>query len=131
MEKKREMMGDKLRIARKLTLGVTQENISEITHARQANLSALELGKVGMMKISYLMWLAENGVNLNGIFDNRITPDEYAMMCENMSPASGNSYKLDAGELKNLKAELEVKNQTICDLREMVSFLKKLLPPGN
>lgn len=100
-------LSEKLKIARN-ALGLSQIYIARHLGIAQTNISNLESGHHIRLHPAYLKILADNGINMNSLFDDSIAPQEFEQVCLKrntlMLPAHEGEQAIDYSNCPKCKA---------------------------
>ena len=106
MEEK-STLSEKLKIAR-VALGLSQIYIAKTLGIAQTNISNLEAGNHIRLHPVYLKIFADNGINMNALFDDRVTPQDFEQSCLKkdtlMLPAHEGEQAIDYSNCPKCKA---------------------------
>lgn len=119
----KNLIASKLKIARK-SLNMSQEDFADAIGYNQSGISAIETGTATFVPNLYLEVLASRGVNLTGIFNESVSPDQYADMCFGNVPAAR------LGPCPNCAAKDQIiadKNEIIAGKNEVIEMLREKL----
>ena len=119
-------IGKKFKIARESILRdgypISQTKAAKEFGYYQASISSVEQGDFANVSDLYLAWLASNGVNLSGIYDDKVTPEQYRMVVSAKAPLLLTAH----GEPESCR-ECEIKDREIMHLEREVNVLNKLV----
>lgn len=106
MEEK-STLSEKLKIAR-VALGLSQIYIAKTLGIAQTNISNLEAGNHIRLHPVCLKIFADNGINMNALFDDRVTPQDFEQSCLKkdtlMLPAHEGEHGIDYSNCPKCKA---------------------------
>lgn len=115
-----EQIYSKLKSARKL-LALRQEDIQKSCGLYQGDISTLERGRKKFIPTAYITFLAKNGVDLNLLFDEKITNEAFTASFEAMKHVVLNGVAVQRCK------RCDEKDERIADLKEHLKSLESII----
>ena len=107
----------KLLVARQ-SLSLSQSDLGRAKVYHQGSQSQLEQGNRANVPLKYLRWLSDKGINMTALFSDKVSEEDFALMCRNRTNPTYQPEHCPNCETKDTM--LEEKDRRITSLIETI-----------